>query len=58
MTCLLNEEIRAIQNTISHLKRGIALESNQSKKEKMKNDVKELNRLLNSKLEKDTNYEY
>lgn len=55
---ILNEEIRAIQRSIVLLKKGIALETNQSKKHKMENDVKELNRLLNFKLGKDSNYEY
>lgn len=55
---ILNEEISAIQRSIVLLKKGIALETNQSKKNKMENDVKELNRLLNFKLGKDNNYEY
>lgn len=55
---ILNEEISAIQRSIVLLKKGIALETNQSKKHKMENDVKELNRLLNLKLGKDNNYEY
>lgn len=58
MTCLLNEEIRAIQTTIAQLNRGIALESNQKTKEEMKQKVKELQKLLKGKLGEDTNYEY
>lgn len=58
MVCLLNEEIRAIQCTISHLRMGIPLEPNQSKREKMKQDVRELEELLDFKLGEDTNYEY
>lgn len=58
MVCLLNEEIRAIQCSIAHLRKGIALESNQSKKMKMQNDVKELEKVLNAKLGEDTNYVY
>lgn len=58
MVCLLNEEIRAIQCSIAHLRKGIALEHNQSKKMKMQNDVKELEKVLNAKLGEDTNYVY
>lgn len=47
---LLNEEIRVIQHTISHMKRGIILEPNQSKRNKMKKDVEELETILESKL--------
>ena len=48
---ILNEEIRVIQHTISHMKRGIALEPNQSKRDKMKSDVKELESILEDKLQ-------
>lgn len=48
---LLNEEIRVIQHTISHMKRGMVLESDQSKRIKMKNDIDELERILEDKLE-------
>ena len=58
MVCLLNEEIRAIQCSIAHLRKGMALEQNQSKKMKMQNDVKELEKVLNAKLGEDTNYDY
>ena len=50
MTTVLNEEIRAIQSTIARLNKYIAIETNQSKKEELKNKVKELNEILNSKL--------
>jgi len=50
MTNLLNEEIRAIKHTISHLKKGVVLEPNPDKKEKMKSDIKELNVILENKL--------
>lgn len=50
MTNQLNEEIRAIRHTISHLKQGMVLEPNQSKKEQMKRDVEELNSILVDKL--------
>lgn len=51
MTNLLNEEIMAIKCTIAHLKKGAVLEVDSSKKNKMESDIKELNRLLNEKLE-------
>ena len=58
MTCLLNEEIRAIQSTLVFVNRGIALENNPSKKEELKQAKKELSELLNKKLGANTNYEY
>lgn len=48
---LLNEEIRAIQHTINHLRMGIPLESDYGKKKRMEKDLKELNKLLEDKLE-------
>lgn len=48
---LLNEEIRAIKNTMSHLKMAIPLESDSGKKLKLQNDLKELGEVLNEKLE-------
>ena len=50
MTNLLNEEIRAIQHTINHLRMGIPLEMDYGKKKRMENDVRELNQLLEEKL--------
>ena len=50
MTNLLNEEIRAIQLTINHLKMGIPLELDYGKKKRMENDLKELNTILEEKL--------
>ena len=50
MTNLLNEEIMAIKHTIAHLNKGMVLEPNPSKKARMKQDLKELNILLESKL--------
>ena len=47
---LLNEEIRAIQHTINHLKMGIPLEVDYGKKKKMESSLKELNSLLEDKL--------
>lgn len=50
MPTIQNEEIRAMQNTIVALKRGIALEQSQSKKQQMKSDIKELESLIEQKL--------
>lgn len=48
---LLNEEIRAIQHTINHLRMGIPLEPSQGKRMKMESDLNDLNKLLEEKLE-------
>lgn len=56
MTNLLNEEIMAIKCTLAHLNKGVVLEPNISKKEKMKRDIKELNGLLKEKLEQCGDY--
>lgn len=56
MTCLLNEEISAIKHTIAHLKKGVVLETNTTKKEQMKRDIKELDNLLQEKLEQCSDY--
>lgn len=56
MTNLLNEEIMAIRHTISYLKKGIALEQSQSKKEEMKKNVKELDDILQGKLNQCEDY--
>lgn len=53
---LLNEEIRAIQLTINHLKMGIPLEADYGRKKKLENDLKELNDLLAEKLEQCEDY--
>ena len=50
MTCLLNEEIRVIQMTITHMKRAIPLEADSGKREKMRCDCKELESILEEKL--------
>jgi len=47
---LLNEEIRAIQHTMNHLRMGISLEPDYGKKKRMENDLRELNTLLEDKL--------
>lgn len=51
MTNLLNEEIRAIQQTINHLKMAIPFELDYGKKKKLERDIKELNSILEDKLE-------
>lgn len=56
MTCLLNEEISAIKHTIAHLKKGVVLEPDTTKKEQMKRDIKELDNLLQEKLEQCSDY--
>ena len=48
---ILNEEISAIKHTIAHLKKGVVLETDSTKKEQMKRDIKELDSLLKDKLE-------
>lgn len=53
---LLNEEIRAISHTIAHLKMAIPLEQDSGKRHKMKQDLKDLNTLLEDKLEKCEDY--
>ena len=50
MTNLLNEEIMAIKHTIAMLRKGEVLEPDVSKRTKMKNDIKELNMILEDKL--------
>lgn len=47
---LLNEEIRAIKHTMSHLQMAIPLEADYGKKHKMKQDYKSLEDLLIEKL--------
>ena len=48
---ILHEEIRAIQLYMSHLEKAIPLEVDSSKKQKLKNDYKELENILRGKLE-------
>ena len=50
MPNIQNEEIRAMQNTIVALRKGVALEQSQSKRDKMKKDIKELESLIEQKL--------
>ena len=50
MVNILNEEILAIKQTLAQLNKGVVLEPDVSKKEKMKRDIKVLNALLEEKL--------
>lgn len=51
MVNILNEEISAIKHTIAHLKKGVVLEPDPSKKMKMKKDIQELQVILKNKLD-------
>ena len=53
---IINEEIRSMRQTASLLKKGIALEVNQSRKEQMKQDVRMLEELINERLSKTNDY--
>ena len=48
---ILNEEIMAIKCTIANLNKGAVLEPDPSKKSKMRANIKELNKILEEKLE-------
>ena len=48
---LLNEEIRCIQNTMSHLKKWISIETDSGRKESYKKRYDELEGLLTKKLD-------
>lgn len=50
MPNIQNEEIRAMQNTVVALRKGVALEQSQSKRDKMKKDIRELESLIEQKL--------
>ena len=56
MSNLLNEEIRVIQMTITHMKRAIPLEESSGKREKMKSDCRELEKILEDKLNQCEDY--
>ncbi|WP_458456503.1 hypothetical protein [Methanobrevibacter sp.] len=56
MVNILNEEIMAIKHTLAQMHKGVVLEPDISKKEKMKRDIKELNVLLKEKLEQCGDY--
>ena len=51
MTNQLNEEIRVIQNSMSHLKRAIPLAETTGERVKWEKKYKELSEILESKLE-------
>ena len=54
---ILNEEISAIKHTIAHLKKGVVLETDSTKKEQMKRDIKELDNLLKDKLKQCSDFQ-
>lgn len=56
MTNLLNEEIMAIKLYISHLEKAIPLEIDVGRKEKLKRNRKELEKILIEKLEQCGDY--
>lgn len=53
---LLNQEICAIKHTIAHLRKGMVLEPNSSRKEQMRRDIKQLNDILENKLNECEDY--
>lgn len=53
---ILHEEIRAIQLYMSHLEKAIPLEVDSGRKQKLKNDYKELMKELEFRLEKCGDY--
>ena len=56
MTCLLNEEIMAIRNTMSHLKKAIPLESDSGKREHLKQMYKDCEVELEERLNRCEDY--
>ena len=50
MVSILNEEIRVIQTSMSHLRRAMSVEVSSGKRLKMEKDYKELGRILEEKL--------
>ena len=50
MPTICNEEIMAMKNTISFLRKRIALEPSEGKREELKRDVKELEELIIERL--------
>ena len=56
MPTLHNEEIMAMRNTVSLLRKRIALEPNQSKKAEMKKNVKELESMIIKKLDETSDF--
>lgn len=56
MSTIHNEEIMAMRNTVALLKQRIPLESNQSKKIELKNNVEELEKLIVKKLNETSDF--
>ena len=50
MPTLHNEEIMAIRNTVTFLRKGVALEPSEAKRRQMKRDINELEKLIIKKL--------
>lgn len=56
MTCLLNEEIMAIRNMMSHLSKAIPLESDSGKREHLKQLYVECEAELQDRLNRSSDY--
>lgn len=56
MPTLHNEEIMAMRNTVSLLRKRIALEPSQSKKAEMKRNVEELESMIVKKLDETNDF--
>ena len=56
MSNLLNEEIRVIQMSMSHLKRAIPLQTDSGRRLDLENKYKELESILQGKLEQCGDY--
>ena len=56
MPNICNEEIRAIQHTLIALRKGVVLESDSSRRNEMKQDIKELENLLEVKLNETSDF--
>lgn len=56
MTCLLNEEIMAIRNTMSHLRKAIPLESDSGRREYLKQMYKDCEVELEDRLNRCGDY--
>ena len=53
---IINEEIRVIQNTMAHVKRAIPLALDSGERLRLENKYKELEKVLESKLEQSGDY--
>ena len=53
---LVNEEIRVIQLTMSHIERAIPLAEDSGERQRLKNKHKELEEVLNDKLKQCEDY--